>query len=70
MDKAIEDLEIVIKLQKDHIEALYLLSYLYYEKQLITHCLSSLSSAIYHDQNKLSEFRNGALKLRAKIYLF
>ncbi len=35
----------------------------------MTHTMSTLSSAIYYDQDKNSEWRSEALKLRAKIYL-
>jgi hypothetical protein len=59
----------VINIQKDHVEALYRLAFLYYEKQLITHALSSLSTAIYYDQDKSSEWRGEGLKLRAKLYM-
>ena len=35
----------------------------------MTHAMSSLSSAIYYDQDKNSEWRAEAFKLRAKLYL-
>jgi hypothetical protein len=42
---------------------------LYFEKELVTHAMSALSSAIYYDQEKGSEWRVEAFKLRAKLYL-
>jgi hypothetical protein len=51
------------------VEALYHLTFLYFEKELVTHAMSALSSAIYYDQEKASEWRVEAFKLRAKFYL-
>lgn len=69
MELAIEDMQKVVAAQKDHVEALYNLTFLYFEKELVTHAMSALSSAIYYDQEKGSEWRVEAFKLRAKLYL-
>lgn len=54
MDSGLADMQRVLSVQKDHVEALYYSAYFYFSKRLSTHAMSALSSAIYYDQNKQS----------------